>query len=245
MSSHFTGSIPRSHLEAENAKEVVQDLYISEGANIGAEGTIPGSFRRVSEDTFSFKYARMEETEINKPRGTEVVSECNEKSILIIKGDMLVVERANKGFQESMVELVEQKFTDGGINLDTVEFSQGSLRTALNHSQQLIKGKYLPSSYDEPDYVAAMDRSDLRQTQFYDSYGQEEIDYLKIFVETGGEDTKISFQPNGKVTVNRHNIDVSEQVRTFMGIYDLITDMVDRWDSVQLDSSGWGAESDE
>lgn len=244
MSSHYVIPVPASHVQAENAKEQLSELHISDDDNIGNEGVIPGSFNRLSENTFRFKYARIEEVELNKVVGTKRDTKCVEKSVLFIKGDMLVVENATKEFRESIVELFEQKFTTG-LTLEQAEFSQGALRTALKSSRKLVRGKYSPARYEEPDRVTARDRKDLRQTEFYDGYGGEEVEQLKLFTGETDKRTKISFSADGRVTINKHNVDTSEQVSVFTQVYNLIVEMVDRWGSAQRDASGWGAESDE
>lgn len=243
MSSHYPIPVPSSHLETENAKEELSQMYLEDDADLGEEGVIPGSFKRISEDIIRFKYGKMEDLEVPEVRGSNHVLKCNKKSVLLI-GDMLVVERANKDFRESIIDLFERKFTSD-INLNAVEFKQGALRTALNNSKRLVKGKYIPSDYDEPDYVAAKDRDELRQTEFYDNYGDEEVDQLKLITDDTDDPRRISFSSSGKVTINEHNVGISEQVAVFRQIYDLITEMVDRWGGAQRKASGWSAESDE
>jgi hypothetical protein len=243
MSSHYAAPVPSSHLQTENAKEELMQLYISDDASLGEEGVIPGSFKRLSEDVIRFKYGKMEGLEVPEVRGSRTVLKCNKKSVILV-GDMLVVERANKDLRESIIDLFERRFTSG-INLDTVEFEQGALRTALNNSKRLVKSKYTPSDYDEPDYVVAKDRDELRQTEFHDGYGEEEIDQLKLITDETDSSRKISFSSDGRVTINERNLSVSEQVSVFRQIYPLITEMVDMWGGAQRKASGWSAESDE
>lgn len=100
---------------------------------------------------------------------------------------------------------------DSDIVLEHVEFDPNSLLAVIEEADSVNRVDVAPADKEEPEYLAAMDRGDLRDTRFIDEYVVEPFERVKISVPNHEIDVKVGFDKTGAIILYGQNMPLQTQ----------------------------------
>lgn len=132
----------------------------------------------------------------------------------------------HKGRNEvtSEIRATLQRILQSGIALDHIEFEPNDLLTVLDQADSVQRLEVAPSGRNEPDYLSASDRDDLRKTDFVDDYEGEPFEKVKISVPGEDIDVNVGFDRSGTVILYGRNMKPSKQATALRFLCDNIID---------------------
>jgi hypothetical protein len=201
---------PQDELETDDAEGVVGKLSIRDDVGDLRQGTLPGTFGRLSETVFWFKYGIQEEFEYPKLDETGTAVQLSEYPISFLENGFIAVKKADTDTTDNLLSLLEKQFAPD-VSLETVRFSGDALRTVINDASETIQAQITPKDRSQPERVSGTDR-DLPATDFWDNYGDEPLRKIKVNVDNQQKETRVGFDKYGVVILYEQSLTLEEQV---------------------------------
>lgn len=217
MPSYRLAPLPNIDLKAEEVSERIKELSARKSDEELKRGTLPETFRALSEDVFCFDFGFQIEYEALTLDGPEKRVRLEKVPVVFLSGEILAVGNCNKDTRNEILNFL-QKGLSLDYSLETIEFKEEILRKVLGKAPNLLKAKFKPEQkWERPEEVSGRDR-DLRQTELWQEYEGEPLSKIKVELSGGDEDIMAGFGENGVLVIHGRSIPISKQVAVLNSI---------------------------
>jgi hypothetical protein len=168
------------------------------------EGTMPNSIQQVEGGivyelgfVHSHEYEIIEQGRILK----KSVDELRRVPIVILDSGFLFIGLCPAEIGDRLQSLVESNFLPGLI-VSGLRFNESVLRAIIESVPDVIKADVKPSKKQEPDLISATSRGTVTETRFWDGYGGEPLEFVKVILGQVESQPRVGFRKNGVVTIH-------------------------------------------
>ncbi len=111
--------------------------------------------------------------------------------------------------RDDLLSLIEHQFLED-ISPETTEFSEEALRRIISDANETLLAYLTPRERSKPERVSGKDR-DLPGTDFWDEYGDEPLDKIKVNVDGEEKEIRVGFDKYGVVVLYKQSLNPPEK----------------------------------
>jgi len=188
----------------------MQKLSIREDTNQFKRGTLSGTLGRSDDGPIWFKYGVQDELQYNTLDGEGTAKYLEEHVVAFLGNGFIAISNTDNDTTDDLLSLIKHQFLSD-ISPETTEFSEEALRRIINDANETLLAYLTPRERSKPERVSGKDR-DLPGTDFWDEYGDEPLDKIKVNVDGEETEIRVGFDKYGVVVLYKQSLDLSEQV---------------------------------
>jgi hypothetical protein len=210
-------------IDPETLQERVNSVLGPDSTRDPKRGIVPETFTENKDGICWIKYG-CEET-YNRPTwdGTEETTEVSKFPIIFLQNGYVAHGKASNTI-ETNIESTIQELIGSEISLNPVEFDENDLTEVIDQASALQEANVSPSDRDDPEYLTASDRGDLRNTSFWEDYDVDPFEKIRIAVPGRNVDVDIGFDAKGTIVLYGRNMEMAVQARALRYLVDEIVD---------------------
>ena len=208
--------VPEDAVDLENIQEQIENLNIREDASQLKRGTLPETYGQTEEGTAWFWYGVQEEFEFNQLDATGTGTRLEEYTVAFLGNGFIAISNADNETTDDLLSLIEHQFTEG-VSLETTRFSEDALRRIIVDASETIKAHITPKKRSKPERVSGKDRN-LPDTDFWDEYGDEPLEKIKVNVGGDEKESRVGFDEYGVVILYKQSLTLPEQVAVLQSL---------------------------
>jgi hypothetical protein len=204
LPSYTITPIPKNVARDASLVQKVNSIRIETDDPDFKEGTIPNSVHEVEKGiVFELGFSHTHEYEtIEKGALTKKsVVELKRVPVIILDSGFLFIGLCPSEIGDRLQSIVESSFLPG-MTASGLKFNESILRAVIESVPDVIKVDVKPSKGREPDIISATSRLPVTETQFWDGYGSEPLDFVKVILTQIESEPRVGFRKNGVVTIH-------------------------------------------
>ncbi|ELZ68563.1 hypothetical protein C457_11181 [Haloferax prahovense DSM 18310] len=202
--------VPQGRITLEGVEETIQKLSIHEDSSEFKRGILPGTLGRSEKGPIWFKYGVQDEMEYNTLDGTGTTKYLEEYVVAFLGNGFIAISNTDNETKDDILSLIKHQFLQD-ISPETTEFSEEALRKIINDANETLLAYLAPRERSKPERVSGKDR-DLPGTDFWDDYGDEPLDKIKVNVDGEETEIRVGFDKYGVVVLYKQSLNLSEQI---------------------------------
>lgn len=213
----------KDRIDPETLREGVKTVIGPKSTQDPKRGIVPDTFTENEDGICWTEYGREETYDRPTWDGTEETTEVSKFPIAFLQNGYVAHGKASKTI-ETEIKATIQKLLASEISLDPVEFDEEDLAEVIDQASVLQQANVSPSDRDDPEYLTASDRGDLRNTSFWEDYDVDPFEKIRIAVPGRDVDVDIGFDAKGSVILYGRNMEMAVQARALRYLVDEIID---------------------
>lgn len=220
MASYKILPLQEDGIDLETLQNRVEHMSALESSEELRSGTLPRTFETFQDGMCYVEYAKEEKTEVTTLEGDDEEIKVADMYPIIFLGNGYVAYDANlpnKDVENEVVQTVADLLNED-IFYEPVEFDRDTLHSIVDRSDKVREADFAPSS-QRPDNVSARYLPGLQDTSFWEKYGSEPLEKVKVDLPDKAI-YNVSFYEKGKVTVHGRKIPEDVQVEILRYITD-------------------------
>jgi len=230
MPSYKIIPIEEERIDPQTLQERINTVLGPDSTRDQRRGVVPDTFTE-SEDSISWiKYGREESYYRPTWDGTEETTEVSKFPIIFLQNGYVAHGKASNK-TEADIEATVRELLGSEISLEPIEFDKDDLAEVIDEASALQEADVSPSDRDDPEYLTASDRGDLRNTSFYADYNADPFEKIRIAVPGRDVNVDVGFDAEGTVILYGRNMGMAVQARALRYLVDeIINQYVNRGD---------------
>lgn len=230
MPSYKITPTENERIDTESLREGIEATSGTNSNRDPRSGTIPDTFRMGDMGVCWVQYGREDFYDRPTWEGIEETLEVDKYPLVFLQNGYVAHGKAANPFMEDMQSIL-QEILNSDISFEPIEFDEDDLHKVIEQASKLQEVNVAPSSRDDPDYLAAGDRKDLRDTTFWEDHQVDPFEKIRVQLPDRGTDVDVGFDDDGTVILYGRNMDMTVQARALRYLTDEIIDRyVDRGD---------------
>lgn len=218
--------VPQEKIDLSGVEGTMNNLSIYEDASEFQRGTLPGTLGRSEEGPVWFKYGVQDELEYNTLDGEGTTTYLEEHVVAFLGNGFIAISNTDNDTTDDLLSLIKRQFLED-ISPETTEFSEEALRRIISDANETLLAYLTPRERSKPERVSGKDR-DLPGTDFWDEYGDEPLDKIKVNVDGEEKEIRVGFDKYGVVVLYKQSLDLPEQVEALRLLAEnLFTELLD------------------
>lgn len=213
----------KDRIDPETLREAVNTVLGPESKRDPKRGIVPDTFTTNEDGICWVKYGREETYDRSTWEGSEETTEVSKFPIVFLQNGYVAHGKSSNKI-EAEIQATIQKLLDSEISFDQVEFDEDDLAEVINQASALQEANVSPSDRDDPEYLTASDRGDLRNTSFWEDYDVDPFEKIRIAVPGRDVDVDVGFDAKGTIVLYGRNMEMAVQARALRYLVDEIVD---------------------
>jgi len=210
MSSYIVIRIPEP-ISVKDVEKVVNEKSIFESDKGFKEGVYPSSYF-VHNNAVCFEYGF--EFEAKRPTlDGDIPDKWVQKSIIVFVDRVLFVgyrTKYSKDTESKALGFIESNLIKGYI-LEPIHFESATLSSVIEKCPDVAHVGMTPKGEKKPDRLTASARK-VTETQFWEEYGSEPLDTVKVNISGVTEEARVGFNKKGVITIYNKSFSLQEQL---------------------------------
>lgn len=219
MPSYVIVPLPKSAVDKERVREVVDRCSAKECHAQLKYGTIPESFVEV-EGALIFYYVIEYEAEYETIEGVKKVEPPPvEKIPVAILDNVLVMGHSKKEYEDRVLSFISEHIAPGYV-LQNIEFEEEVLRTVVEKYPDVLQLDLTPMD-GRIDKISCIGRG-LTESDFWRDYGDQPLIHVKVRLSDLPEEANVGFRKKGVITIYNRNFSIQQQIRVLKEVVRII-----------------------
>lgn len=207
----------------QTLQEAVNTVLGPDSTRDQRRGIVPDTFTENEDGICWVKYGREETYDRPIWDGTEETIEVSKFPIVFLQNGYVAHGRASNTI-ETEIEATIQELLDSEISFDQVEFDEDDLAEVIGQASTLQEANVSPTDRDDPEYLTASDRGDLRNTSFWEDYDVDPFEKIRIAVPGRDVGVDVGFDAMGTIILYGRKMEMAVQARALRYLVDEIVD---------------------
>lgn len=210
-------------IDPETLREAVNTVLGPDSTRDPRRGIVPDTITENDDGICWVEYGREETYDRPTWDGTEETTEVSKFPVIFLQNGYVAHGKASNTI-ETDIEATIQKLLDSEISFDPVEFDEDDLAEVIDQASALQEANVSPSDRDDPEYLTASDRGDLRNTTFWEDYDVDPFEKIRIAVPGRDVNVDVGFDAKGTIVLYGRKMVMAVQARALRYLVDEIVD---------------------
>lgn len=223
MPSYKIAPLPEDSIDIETLEEGIE---ATSAFNSDAElrsGMLPQTFTEGANGICWVEYGRETYYDRVTLEGTVETKRAERYEVIFLQNGYVAIKKGTKKIQGKILTTLSTVL-DIDVKLEMLEFDEEDLRTVIEESNRVQRIDVSPDSIEGPDHISAHDRTDLRDTEWFDQHFADPFEQVRVELPEQDVHVDVGFDDTGRITLYGREIKMPIQAGAMKHLTDEIID---------------------